>query len=118
MAARAAAAMAAHPLTEALASRTVNAVAAIVNDSRVPNRRGTLCDAEQNLYCDGEMLSTVPGASFDQRFTSGDLKGMPWGIGDVTAEYRHAKPSSSAQSSRVSLHRRAPQASTQAPPGT
>jgi hypothetical protein len=39
-----------------------------------------------------------PGASFDQRFTSGNVKGMPCGIGEVIAEYRHAKPSSSAQS--------------------
>jgi hypothetical protein len=35
---------------------------------------------------------TCPGASIDQRFTSGDVKGMPCGIGEVIAEYRHAKP--------------------------
>ena len=57
-----------------------------------------------------------PGASFDQRFTSGDMKGMPCGISEVIAEYRHAKPSSSAHSSRISSHGRAQQANTQARP--
>ena len=28
------------------------AVTAIVHDSRVPNRRDTLCDADQNVRCD------------------------------------------------------------------
>jgi hypothetical protein len=56
------------------------------------------------------------GASFDQRFTSGDMKGMPCGIGEVIEEYRHEKPSSSACQSRVSPHGRAQQASTQTRP--
>ena len=47
---------------------------------------------------------SCPEASLDQRFTSRDMKRMPCGIGEVIAEYRHAKPSSSAQSSRVSLN--------------
>ena len=53
-------------------------------DSPVLNRRGTVCDAEWNTVCESGMLSIVPfGASFDQRFTSGDVKGMPCGIGEV-----------------------------------
>jgi hypothetical protein len=45
-----------------------------------------------------------PRASFDQGFTSGDVKGMPSGIGEVISEYRHAKPSSRS-SSRMSRRR-------------
>ena len=51
-----------------------------------------MCDAEQNVSCDCERCCRpCPGASFDQRFTSGDVKGMPCGISEVISEYRRAR---------------------------
>jgi hypothetical protein len=50
---------------------------------------------KQSTLRESGLLSIVPsGRSFDQRFTSVDVKGMPEGIDEVIAEYRDAKPSS------------------------
>jgi hypothetical protein len=80
----------------------------------------------ERLFVIERCCRPCPGASFDQRFTSGDVKGMPCGISEVIAEYRRAKPSSSAQSalshraqsSRVNPDGRPQQASTRTTAGT
>ena len=82
----------------------MKAVTAIVHDSRVPIDKAPCAMSSRTFVVIERCCRPCPGASFDQRFTSGDVKGMPCGISEVIAEYRHAKPSSSAQSSRVSHH--------------
>ena len=97
------------------------------NEGRNGDRARLACSGSARHFCATSSRTFVvierccrpcPGASFDQRFTSGNMKGMPCGIGEVIAEYRHAKPSSSAQSSRVNPHGRPQQASTQTSAGT
>jgi hypothetical protein len=51
-------------------------------------RRGTLCDAESNAAFGLGCCRSRPGAAVDQRFISGDMKGMPCGISEVIADYR------------------------------
>lgn len=72
------------------------AVTAIALDPRVGSAMHTWCDAGRTPCVSRDAVDRAFGAPVGQRFTSGDVKGMPCGIGEVIAEYRHTKPSSSS----------------------
>ena len=55
-----------------------------IDEARVV-RRG------QNTFCESGCCRSCPGAPVGQRFTSGDAKGMPCGIGEVIANLLQIK---------------------------